>query len=758
MKNYLEHDIKVKYIDGTLSFEKNWQWFIDIIERDFSVDLDNVIDANTFKEKFQVIKDVYSYLIKINRIDNSVYTIQKDWLKELNLISLMYIEKLNISDIWENLSNDFYKLFALIVYTTILLNKKNNTEFLYDMRIFTQKNIFELLNITSLIDNRSTILNLLKKIKLIDIKKIKRVFVNNINQKHIPLSKQIITKYKKKLLSHDCFNFNRIILNDYLSWQEYYLFDMLQIKIEDGNRIIPISTLGGTSYPDTSLWTIPIINNMLLYFKNTDVIFIIENIDYLLNKNKPSISTQEKHFELVIKHLKKLKIKSSWMQINCSSLQLLSNFLHENIIDNNVKKIYMKDFSKYIQKFKLIDTINNLKEMNLPISTIQKNLLNRNNSKLAKNIFTLNNEVEFYDYCSNNYTPQGLTDKQLDEFIKKFNYFIKTTNSVSIAYLFFLTIKFLIKAKNNESLNRKKLNSLIIQTKELWKNKYYKICIDNMQVHTGSFTISNEENDKFNNECLNNPLLLIKNCIPENNENILNNMIESSKNPLHLICQNILITHNCPIIPDVENYGKDGNIEKYLLELINKIINKKGYKLLNVFSSNTYLYDLYNSYKNNIIFNISIFHKWDELYIRIKEKLKDEYQMIDIINDKIYLAHVTQLFPIVENKIRELGMLYNIIPFVENDNDFNTLKEPTSILIKIFDEVYTETNDLFPVCDLLFIYMSLYDKNFLNIRNECIHGNYYVSGNDIETAFRITLLCLELVCQRISHIKDNYLI
>ena len=35
MKNYLEHEIEVKFYDYLLSRETDWQWFIDAVEGDF---------------------------------------------------------------------------------------------------------------------------------------------------------------------------------------------------------------------------------------------------------------------------------------------------------------------------------------------------------------------------------------------------------------------------------------------------------------------------------------------------------------------------------------------------------------------------------------------------------------------------------------------------------------------------------------------------------------------------------------------------
>ena len=37
--NYYEHEIKVKFIDGVLAHEQDWEWFIQHTENTFDVEL-----------------------------------------------------------------------------------------------------------------------------------------------------------------------------------------------------------------------------------------------------------------------------------------------------------------------------------------------------------------------------------------------------------------------------------------------------------------------------------------------------------------------------------------------------------------------------------------------------------------------------------------------------------------------------------------------------------------------------------------------
>ena len=126
--------------------------------------------------------------------------------------------------------------------------------------------------------------------------------------------------------------------------------------------------------------------------------------------------------------------------------------------------------------------------------------------------------------------------------------------------------------------------------------------------------------------------------------------------------------------------------------------------------------------------------------------------MIDL-NDEIYLAHVTQLFPILENKIREYGSYLSIVPFKEKADEYIHQKDPSSVLHDIILEIYKETSSLENVPDLFFVYQCMYNDNFLNIRNECAHGNAFIFGGELLNGFKLTLICLNVILEKLNYVK-----
>ena len=53
--NYLKHSIKVKYIDGLLAREQEWQWFVECIEKNY--DISDIDTWNEYLSKNNAIKE-----------------------------------------------------------------------------------------------------------------------------------------------------------------------------------------------------------------------------------------------------------------------------------------------------------------------------------------------------------------------------------------------------------------------------------------------------------------------------------------------------------------------------------------------------------------------------------------------------------------------------------------------------------------------------------------------------------------------------
>lgn len=195
------------------------------------------------------------------------------------------------------------------------------------------------------------------------------------------------------------------------------------------------------------------------------------------------------------------------------------------------------------------------------------------------------------------------------------------------------------------------------------------------------------------------------------------------------------------------------DIDKMLLEYVDKIRAKKGYKLLNVLESEKYVWSIHEKYRECTQAAVSMFIKEKELYQMVRKETK-EIRLGNYCKN-ITLGHLTQLFPVLEIRIRELVKLFGIFPFKKNKDEFMQYNDPSSLLRELLKQIYVEQQGFDNVPDLLYVYNIMYNSNSYNIRNECVHGRDYLEGNSLHFAFRATLMAIAMVNFRIKTIQDN---
>ena len=115
MKNYYEHETKVKFSDGLLRLSKDWQWFIDQTEVDFQGFIANTTTWVEFLNSYHDISDVYAHLVSIHNIGDINITINKPWLKNVNSLALFFCEKVSFEELWDSFTDEFSKLLLIII-------------------------------------------------------------------------------------------------------------------------------------------------------------------------------------------------------------------------------------------------------------------------------------------------------------------------------------------------------------------------------------------------------------------------------------------------------------------------------------------------------------------------------------------------------------------------------------------------------------------------------------------------------------------
>lgn len=146
MSNYIEHEQKVKYIDGILNKSTDWQWFIDYIEKEFEIDF-SLFSFDDFNSIYFKIHEIFESLNKINEIVEGNFIVRKDWLDIINQLSLYY---LGLKDYEQcSFNTDFEKTFFLLIYLAKIASESiySDTKYLIYTDIIEQNNIYKIIDV-----------------------------------------------------------------------------------------------------------------------------------------------------------------------------------------------------------------------------------------------------------------------------------------------------------------------------------------------------------------------------------------------------------------------------------------------------------------------------------------------------------------------------------------------------------------------------------------------------------------------------------
>ena len=748
MKNYYEHETKVKFSDGLLGLSKDWQWFIDQTETDFQGFTANTTTWVEFLNSYHDISDVYAHLVSIHNIGDINITINKPWLKIVNSLALFFCEKASFHELWDSFTDEFSKLLLIVIYVTKILNYKNTGNYIFSIGVFQLNNYFQLNNLDDLKEKKEDLIERLNSLSYSDKRTWIDCFENNLNEVIVPANLSLLETHRNEIVAADAFNYRRINHPNNISWEEQYIFDMLNTKVDDG-KLRPAIIFSDRTTPDMSLWTEDVLNSLIDYFNCDISSFVIETVRYYLYNHIPSEQTIAKHFELIIEHLKTVNDDTPWYKIECSSLLTITALINGKMVSDSIKKRYMRDFVAEVGKLSSPKIISHLKNIGCTTTKEQTKLLKDYNDSLASGWTSIKKSTDFWEYCRNEFVIQGQTTEVLESVVDVFQKLIDEEESVALASLFHEFLIFLLKQLQNPNVEKRIVKQLLIGMQRAWQGIYYEKCLGKMHSIKTPLEIKKETVDISNALAVNKPSTYVRSIISLTEDRLVEKISLHSELVFSSLFTSLIISKSFPYerLRNVERHDTD----QAFLSIIENILETKSYKFLNQMKPMNMLNAIYDDMIQSVLLSISLFSDEKALYEKLKTELF-EYKLIDL-NDEIYLAHVTQLFPILENKIREYGSYLSIVPFKEKPDEYIHQKDPSSVLQDIILEIYKETSSLENIPDLFFVYQCMYNDNFLNVRNECAHGNAFIFGGELLNGFKLTMICLNVILEKLNYVK-----
>lgn len=744
-KNYLEHEIHVKFVEGILEQSQSWQWFIEYIENNY--DLLDISSYIEYQNRSNSLIPILRNFTKILEICDSNYDFKTVLLQEIYEISKYYVGSIEREDCAKKVSSEFSKILFLSVWLTKLQNSGNNSKHLIDNRFMNQRNFHQTLNMQEFDYDKEEIILYLEKIKLTDFEEVERNIKDNLNRVVYDLSENFFDIYGDRLLSANCFSFQSFDRGINLTWQEDTLLDMLQISIRNG-EVIPMYSNGDSIVPNYKCWTPDLLKQLKSYFNNHISDFVIESIDFLLNRKDPNIETIETHCNLFIELISKRK---DYEILNSSTYEILTLLLDEGVLNRTSRTEIMKEFYKNLHSITSISLLMRLRS-SFPLHKDQIKIIKDYIENQYRTISDINDIPNLIQYLDNTDIARHINQSYYNETKDKFLELTKDVNDILVANLFYQAMLFLISVnQTNQIVDKRIVKQDMINLQEYWQKNRYQEQTKNLHEFTNSIQISTEEVEKYNKSILENPIIVANSTVLAKVDDLISVLERTSNHSLMYMVSRIEINNIFPIKDTGINFDRH-ETDNILKKQVEKIIEKYGYKFINVLDADIYVSAVHNTYINNVYLVIALFNKEKELY-ELLEKIIG-VRLIPF-NEQISLGHLTQLFPLLEIEIRKLGKLFGIVPFKENAREFMKFKDPSSILRELIEDVYEELDGLESAPDLLFVYHFMYNSNSLNIRNECIHGRDYLEDYRLKLAFKVTMLALYMVRYRINLILDS---
>lgn len=251
-KNYLDHEINVKFVEWILEQSQSWQWFIEYIENNY--DLSDISSYIEYKNRSNSLVSILSKFANILEICDSNFQFKTILLREIYEISKYYIGAIEREHCAKKVNSEFSKILFLSVWLTKLQNLGNNSKYIVYNGFMNHRNFHQTLNMEVFDYDKEEIILYLEKIKLTDFEEVERNIKDNLNRVVYDLSENFFDIYGDRLLSANCFSFQSFDRETSLTWQEDTILDMLKISIING-EVTPIYSNGDNIVPNYKCWT-----------------------------------------------------------------------------------------------------------------------------------------------------------------------------------------------------------------------------------------------------------------------------------------------------------------------------------------------------------------------------------------------------------------------------------------------------------------------------------------------------------------------
>lgn len=751
--DYYEHEVEVQYTEGILSKSRDWQWFLDKTEEAFVAPEWRDGGFDGFQKAFSEISTVYRHFSSIADIwTDLTLSSSCEWICRLWKASLIHAGRLELPD--KPTGNAFFDLLDVVSYSTRLLNALSGGKLVYDLGLYSLGNYQDLYELENLEIEGSKIVSRLGEIDKAGLEATIATVKNNFEGKSVDCNERMIERVLDDVFDADFLSFKAPDNIACTTWQEAIFFDCLKASYQ-GDKLIPlVGYRGGESIPDFTLMTSERLANMRSHIADTRAHCVIDSIGYLLHGTKIPQESIDLLVDLALGRIEAVSSSTREpFELRCTAVALCAKMIAEDNLPSVSKPKLLGRISQIADNIKDLEILADLSRLGFPLGQKPKGLLADARKQKCLLIGSINDPEALRHYMEDEDVSRFCTQACAQQVLEKFMALVQEDQR-DVPSLLISAMNFFIRLLNNKSIDNRWAKYCLIRIQALWSETLYTHSISEMKAFTHEFTIPSEAVNGLNSEVLRNPLLFGQQAFPLNEAAIENRIEAMVQAPLTMLSQKIVVDEFIPHKAQLEP-GSDGDkhsVDAMIVAEVARINTKYSYRHINHFEAQDIAAQLCEMARADAYLLASMIHVIPEMYDSIRKRVSGSYDLITCParGESPTLAHVCQLFPIMENTIRELGRHFYITPFRASVDEFYMFRDAPQIIGDLINLVFDETNTIAGTDDLTFVYFAMFSKNGLNIRNACVHGQGYQRGAQLEMAFKLTVICEYMLLYRLD--------
>lgn len=748
---YFKHDAKVRYTEGLIDKSNDWQWFVDYIEARFEAPKE-ISAVGEFDGVFSSVSRPYICLAGIvDAIGDFKPEISTSWLKKLYDCVLLRCGLLRPEELDEY--EGFYGLLGVASYAALLFNKLTGSRRPFDTRVLYCSNLHQLFDFDVLRDDWVRLRDLSERVELSGIECVTETLRTNLEGIDAPVNDERVSALMDANFDADFLDSKDIERTLFQTWQEALLRDALKLSFVDG-EIVPFISYGNeTESSDVCGWTEDMFLRAKGDFRDKRATCVLEAVELGKWKKVPSKRSQAILVDLAVNHAKDcLAGDKPIFSLRCTAFNVLEYLASKKMLDREIVGSYSHGMSELLKGLTEYDDLRFMKDHSLPMSSEQKGFLQAKTASFFKDgldhVDTSRALIALYgNPLSARYCSQEDAERSLDLFCK-----LAAEVDTLTAELFYTAMTFFLDVLGNQNVDSKWTRCVIISLRHAWQDKYYSQVVSGMQKSTYEYSVSTEMIRLLNEQFLVAPQSFARSLMSLSDSAILKVLEEMSERVIVYSVSRMTIGEYYPDHVHVRIKDDARSIDKMIADEVKRVYKECSYRLVNSLSEQ----EMLDGFFNRLATDVQVFCSMIDVapvYDKIVRNAPKQYELLPNPGVKPTLGHLAQLFPLLENLIRDIGEFFNIVPFQADKMSFNKLKEVSGVLSDLIGNVRGLTGTIQGCSEFVFVYYVMYSSNGFNVRNDCIHGQGYQDPADVALAYRLTVICAYMMMKRLQSLE-----